>query len=414
MKTVGIVSEYNPFHKGHQYHIEAAKEACHAEAAVCIMSGSFVQRGEPSMFDKWSRAEMAVSNGADLVLELPFVYACQPAEIFALGAVKILNATGIINHLCFGSELGDIQYLYRIAELLSDEPKEFKQLLKKELEKGATYAHSISKAIEAYAGITNETQQWEEILKTPNNVLGIEYIKALKKLKSSIEPVTVKRIENNYNDADIAHSIASATAIRNEIKNFGLSDKALQSLPPKSYEIIKKLINIDKGPVFLQNFSDLILYKLRSISVEELNSFLNVREGLENRLKKQAAVSSDSEELISNLKTKRYTRTYLQRLLFHILLDLKREDIFSFKDINNPVYFRVLSFNDKGKFLLKQMKDSSVYPIITKAADYKASTTILDTMFRYDCMSTDIYNLGFKNNIYKKAGEDFYTSPSYI
>lgn len=412
MKTVGIVSEYNPFHNGHKYHIQAAKKVCCADYAVCIMSGSFVQRGEPAIFDKWSRAKMAVMNGADLVIELPVVYACQPAEIFALGAVKILNSMGIVDYICFGSELGDTNTLHKLAKLLHNEPEAFKELLKTQLEQGISYPKAVSNALSSYIG---EEQQSVigEILKNPNNVLGIEYLKALLTLKSSISPVTVKRIASSHNDTDIISGIASATAVRNEIRDNGISEKVKISIPENCTAIIEANAKSNRQPIYLNNFSDILLYRLRMVKEAELRNYLNIREGIENRLKKYALTSSDCNELIEAVKTKRYTRTYIQRLLCHLLLDMQRNDIALFKDLNCPSYIRVLAFNDNGKKLLKELKNRSAYPVISKAADFKCSDKRMSRMFAYDLLSTDIYNLAYKTPELKKGSEDYFTSPFY-
>lgn len=408
MKTVGIISEYNPFHNGHKYHIQEAKKACGADYAICIMSGSFVQRGEPAIFDKWSRSKIAVMNGADLVIELPVVYACQPAEIFALGAVKILNSAGVIDSICFGSELGDTGALCQLAKLLHSEPAAFRQLLKKQLENGVSYPKAVSNALSAY--IEKDPHSVDgDILKNPNNILGIEYIKALMTLNSSIEPIAVKRIASGHNDTGISSSIASATAVRNEIRNNGLSEKVRMSIPENSIDII----NSDRNPVCLNDFSDILLYKLRVIEEAELRKYLNIREGIENRLKKYAKTCSSCSELIESVKTKRYTRTYIQRLLCHILLDMNKDDISLFKNPNCPSYIRILAFNDNGKNLLKEIKNRSLYPVISKVADFNCSDERIVRMFAYDLLSTDIYNLAYKALEYKKGAEDYYTSAYY-
>lgn len=412
MKTVGIVSEYNPFHNGHKYHIQAARKACGADYAVCIMSGCFVQRGEPAMFDKFSRAQMAVMNGADLVIELPVVYACQPAEIFALGAVKILDSMRIVDYICFGSELGDTDALCRLAGLLQNEPKAIKKLFKEQIDKGISYPKAISYAVSHY--LNDESDSAENgILKKPNNVLGIEYIKALMIQKSSMEPVTVKRITSGYNDPGIAGSISAATAIRNEIKNNGISEKVRISVPENSLDIINKNIKSKRQPVYLNDFSDILLYKLRVTEEAELRKYLNVREGIENRLKKYSKTSSDCDELIESVKTKRYTRTYIQRLLCHLLLGIKKNSILQFKKPDYPSYIRVLAFNNKGKALLKEIKSRSVYPIISKVADFNCSDVRILKMFSYDLLSSDIYNLAYSTSSYRKGSEDYFTSPYY-
>ena len=411
LKTIGIVSEYNPFHNGHKYHIEESKRQCGAEAAVCIMSGSFVQRGEPAMFDKWSRAKMAVLGGADLVIELPFVYACQSAEIFSHGAIKILNAFESINYLCFGSELGKTDKLFKMAELLINEPPELQVKLKEFLSEGHTYPKAVSLALAAY--YSSSELPMSDIINTPNNVLGIEYIKSLMQQKSPIQPHAILRIANNYNDTEIKQPIASATAVRRELKGQGFSGKAKTSLPAESHQIIKELMDANKA-LFLDDFSDLILYRLRVMKDSDYLTFFNTKEGIENRLKKAAASSSNCENLIEKVKTKRYTRTFIQRLLIHILLDLKSQDVVSFKNPNNPAYIRVLCFNDKGKSLLNKIKKDSIFPIITKVASYKPQHEVLEKMFAYDIKATDIYNLGYKTPDYKLGGADFYKSPIYL
>lgn len=412
MKTVGIISEYNPFHNGHKYHLQAAKEACGAAYSVCIMSGSFVQRGEPALMDKWSRARMAVMNGADLVIELPVVYACQPAEIFALGAVKILNSMGIIDFICFGSELGDTEVLHKLAELLNNEPEAFREHLKAQLELGCSYPKAVSIALSSYMG-EEQKPAFENILKNPNNVLGIEYIKALMVLNSSIEPVAVKRIASSHNDVGITGSIASATAVRNEIKTYGISEKVKLSVPENCINLIKAYIKSGRHPMHLNDFSDMLLYRLRTIKEEELTKYLNVREGIENRLKKYAAASACCEELIDAVKTKRYTRTYIQRMLCHLLLDIQKTDTVLFKSPDCPAYIRVLAFNANGKTLLKKLKNSSAYPIITKVADFRSHDERISRLFGYDLRATDIYNLAYRTPEFKKGADDYFISPYY-
>ncbi len=412
MKTVGIISEYNPFHNGHKYHIQAAKEACGADYTVCIMSGSFVQRGEPSIFDKWSRSKSAVMNGADLVIELPVVYACQPAEIFAFGAVKILNSLGIVDHICFGSELGDTSALHRLANLLKNEPEAFRLLVKEQLEQGVSYPKAVSNALSHYAtdDIHNAA---DDILKNPNNVLGIEYIKALMSLQSSITPVAVKRIASGHNDEKITGCIASATAIRNEIKDSGISEKVRMSLPENSIGIISSNLRLNRHPVFMDDFSDILLYKLRTIEKSELLKYPYVKEGIENRLKKYAVASTNCEELIEAVKTKRYTRTYIQRLLCHVLLDIKSADISMFKSRECPSYVRVLAFNNNGKKLIKKIMDCCPYPVISKVADFRCTDKRISRMFAYDVQATDIYNLAYRTPGFRIAAEDYLTSPYY-
>ncbi|MFZ5352612.1 MAG: nucleotidyltransferase [Bacillota bacterium] len=413
MKVIGIVTEYNPFHNGHKYQIQAARDACNAEAVICVMSGSFVQRGEPAMFDKWSRAKMAVLSGADLVIELPFVYSCQPADIFAFGALKLLNATGIVDYVCFGSELGSTEPLAKLAQLLLDEPAALKQHLRNNLSLGYTYPKAMNLALSQYSAAEGHSDL-SHVLDKPNNVLGIEYIKAIKRLGSSIKPVTVQRIANDYNDKEIKSAIASATSIRSEINQNGVSDKVKMSVPKESLEIIQELYKAGKYPVTMDAFSDLLLYKIRNIEISHMKEFLNTVEGIEYRLKKYALSSANVDELITNIKTKRYTRTFIQRLLCHMLLDLKESTISKLKAADCPVYIRVLAFNNRGTQLLKRMKENEELPIITKVANYTPDNALLSEMLRYDLMSTDIYSLGYDDRRYKRGGMDYLISPAYI
>jgi predicted nucleotidyltransferase len=232
-------------------------------------------------------------------------------------------------------------------------------------------------------------------------------------LRSHIEPVAVKRIASEHNDTGITSDIASATAVRNEIKMNGLSEKVRLSVPENSIDIIQASMESNRHPLYLDDFSDILLYRLRMIEEADLRKYLNVREGIENRLKKYAQTSSNYEELIEAVKTKRYTRTYIQRLLIHLLLGMQKNDISLFKDLNCPSYIRVLAFNENGTRLIKEIKDLSTYPVISKVADFKCQDERIARMFAYDILSTNIYNLAYRTPAYKKGSEDYFTSPYY-
>ena len=405
MRIVAIISEYNPFHKGHKYHLEMAKEISSSNYAIAIMSGSFLQRGEPALFDKWSRAKMAVLNGVDLVIELPVIYSCQPAENFAYGAMKILDSLNIVDCLCFGSETGDIDKLKNIASLLINEPKVFKDEIKEKIAKGLSYPEALSNTIVSILG--------DDVL-TPNNILGIEYIKAKYLLKSAIDLYTIKRISNDYHDKNITSSISSATAIRNEIQNKGFTEALSSTVPPYTYDIIKKNTAMNKGPIFLDDFSDLILYQLRKMSITSLKKISHVKEGLEHRIKNQANKSGHIHQVIDLINTKRYTQSHIQRILFHSLLGINSKDTIKSKKQESQVYFRILGFNDNGREMLKEIKKSSPYPLITKTANFRSKDPFLNRMFYLDTLSTDIYNIAMKNLKFRKAKEDYFTSPLYI
>jgi predicted nucleotidyltransferase len=311
-----------------------------------------------------------------------------------------------------GSELGDTNTLHQLAELLQNEPEAFRLLLKKQLEKGVSYPKAVSDALSQYAGKDIHPAE-DDILKNPNNVLGIEYIKALMVLKSSIQPVAIKRIGSSHNDTGISGYISSATAVRNEIKSSGISDKVKMSLPENSIDIIDKNLKRNRHPVFMNDFSDILLYKLRTIEKTELISYPGVKEGIENRLKKYADTSSSCEELVEAVKTKRYTRTYIQRLLCHVLLDIKNSDVSLFKSFDCPSYIRILAFNNSGKRLIKSIMDKCPYPVISKVADFKCADNRISRMFAYDVQATNIYNLAYRTPEFRKGPEDYLTSPYY-
>ncbi len=235
-KVLGIVAEYNPFHNGHLYHLEKSKKDTGCSYTVAIMSGNFTQRGSTSLMDKWSKAQSAIECGVDLVIELPVFYAISSAENFAEGAIKILDSLKVVDHLSFGAETANIEILDKCADVLYNEPREYKSLLSHELKKGLSFPKAREKALMLYL---NDIRKFANVLSSPNNILGIEYLKALKKFKSNIQPITIPRYEVGYNDLSYTENTASSTAIRNMIKNNGFN--ALQSLmPAPSYSILLK------------------------------------------------------------------------------------------------------------------------------------------------------------------------------
>jgi predicted nucleotidyltransferase len=218
MKTIGIVAEYNPFHNGHLYQLQASRGQTGADCAVVVMSGNYTQRGEPAIVDKWARAEMALHSGADLVIELPVAYAMGSAEYFAYGAVKLLDSLNAVNMICFGSEAGSIEKLSAAAAILADEPESYKSYLKDYLSKGLSFPAARQKAISSYCKNTYGKDDLSSLLKSPNNILGIEYLKALRRLKSNIVPMTIERVGNEYNQAELTGKMSSATSIRKTIR----------------------------------------------------------------------------------------------------------------------------------------------------------------------------------------------------
>lgn len=313
-KVLGIISEYNPFHNGHLHHLNESIKALSPDYTVCIMSGNFVQRGDTALMDKWARTEVAIKCGIDLVIELPTVYAISSAENFALGAVKILDSISKNAILSFGSESGQLSVLEEFADILYSSPPEYVSLLNHELSVGNSYPKARENALLMYL---NDIRKYANVLSSPNNILGIEYLKAIRILKSNITPYTIKRKSVNYNDKKSIDGFASSTAIR----TFLSQDKDVKKLLPKeSYNILLDMINHGKVVNSLSLFEKEILYVLRKMSIKELSGIADVTEGLENRIKEASNRCNNLEDLISLIKSKRYTRTRIQRILLYCLL----------------------------------------------------------------------------------------------
>lgn len=326
--VLGIVSEYNPFHNGHLHHLNESKKITHSDYSIAIMSGNFTQRGETSIVDKWSKTKMAIENGIDLVIELPTLYSISSAENFASGAIKILESLGIVDYISFGSECADIDVLNDVANVLCTEPDEYKTLLSHELSKGISFPKAREKALMMYL---NDVRRFANVLSSPNNILGIEYLKALKRQKSNIQPVTVKREGSNYNDNSISkHSkFASASAIRNLCLSNNIS-LLKNVMPESSFNILND--NIRKGNIVnnISAFDKEIIYSLRKMSTDEIANLPDVSEGLEFAIKSAANECNSVVELLSIVDTKRYTKTRLQRILLSSILGITKKRYTSF------------------------------------------------------------------------------------
>ena len=390
-KVLGIIAEYNPFHNGHLYHLEQSKKITSSNYTVAVISGNFTQRGSTSLVDKWSRAEMALHSGVDLVIELPVLYATSSAENFAEGAIKILNSLEVVDYLSFGSETSVTDSLIKIANVLNNEPIEYKILLSQELKKGLSFPKARENALFLYLKNNN----FKNIISSPNNILGIEYIKALKKYKSNILPISIARFESGYNDITYSENIASATAIRNIVKNNGF-DILKNLMPIDSYKILMENIKIGHAIPDLSVFEKQIIYNLRTMSINEIAELPDVAEGLEFAIKKAANSCNSIVEFLNNIKSKRYTSTRLQRILLYSLLKFTKKDMELSKKINP--YIRVLGFNSRGKYLLSEI--SKVNPkleIITSVKKFmdNSNNKNLKTMLDKDIHATNIYTIGY-------------------
>lgn len=335
MKATGIIVEYNPFHNGHKLHLAEAKKK--GDLVIGVMSGNFLQRGEPGIFDKWTRANMALENNIDLLVELPVFYSTQSAEIFSYGAIDILDKLRVDN-LVFGSESSDIERLKKIAYLQIDKKELIDEKIKEKIKKGISYPNAINSVIEE---LLNE----KNILK-PNDILGIEYIKAIRKLNSPIEVDLIERRSVGYHDKEIVGDITSATSIREMIKNNNLED-IKKVMPIESFENLGI-------PTYLENFYFLLRYEILN-NFEELKDISDMEIGLDNRIFEMAVKYSDFHEFYKNLMTKRYTNGRIQRILIHILLKIDKKIIDRTK--NGITYVKILGFSKLGMRYLKEKKD---------------------------------------------------------
>ena len=415
MKTAGIIAEYNPFHKGHEYQIRYTKEKLKADYVIVAMSGDYVQRGTPALISKHARAEMALRCGADLVLEMPVSVSTASAEAFAMGGVSLLNSLGVVDMLCFGSESGEISALRELAEILVEEPEEYKKLLKSFLSEGLTFPAARSQALTEYfknprnfsgddfdgilTPLLNEVTQ---ILNTPNNILGIEYCKALLRLNSRIRPVTIRREGMGYHETTVPEGnstvaspdlqsptdfFASATAIRNLILQDSSDLDALASqIPKQAFPVFQKAVN--SGEFLTESSLDSILsYCLMKENGKNLSSYMDVSEDLARRIINQQNLLLSFSRSVSVLKTRELTQTRIQRALLHIILNIHTAPI-------QTPFARVLGFRRESSELLSQIKQHSQIPLITKLAD---AQNLLDSEGNQILSETV-----FSSNLYEK------------
>ena len=392
-KVIGIIAEYNPFHNGHLYHLQKSLQLTHSSYSVAVISGNFTQRGSTSLVDKWAKTEIAIKNGIDLVLELPLLYSISSAENFAEGAIKILDSLKVVDYISFGSESGDISTLNMIADILYKEPKAYKNILSHELSKGLSFPKARENALLMYL---NDIRRFSNVLSSPNNILGIEYLKALKKLKSPIIPVTIERYNAGYHDTTYNGNVASATAIRNIVKNNGW-DILRKVVPENTFSILLENIKVGHVVPDLSTFEKQIIYNLRKMSLQEIAELPDVSEGLENAIKNAANSCNSVVEFLNIIKSKRYTNTRLQRILLYALLGITKKDIaLSKKAIP---YIRVLGFNNKGKYLISEVaRANPKLEIITSVKKYMDTSNNKNSryMLEKDIWATNVYTIGYE------------------
>lgn len=431
MKVAGIIAEYNPFHNGHKYHIEETRRITEADYIIVVMSGNFVQRGSPALMDKYSRTRMALNNGADLVLELPVCYATGSAEYFATGAVALLDQLGIVDYLCFGSECGDVALLDETARLLLDTTSDWEAKTYAYMKEGFTYPSARYQALAQTLdsdGTSDHFVKISRVLTEPNNILGLEYIKALIKLSSNITPITIQRQSAHYHDAELTDQkmvtppiyqyypsnlpkpdkqiealISSATAIRNTLQSissvFDLTAIKM-SIPTDVYEYMMKRY-YSSYPVVDEDFSQILKYKLLTEDRNSLMGYVDITADLADRMTNHKDLHCSFEELLLSIKSKNLTRSRVNRAIIHILLNIKNDTFQEYCKNGYIFYARVLGFQKSASSLLRKVQDSERIPVITKLAQ---ATHELDSygskMLSTDILATHIYNQA----VYEKYG----------
>lgn len=406
MKIVGLITEYNPFHNGHLHHIQEAKRVAGADAAIVVMSGDYVQRGVPSIMPKRLRAEMALKCGASAVLELPVCYATGSAEYFALGAVSLLDRLGIIDSVCFGSECGDIDALSHVAEILTHEPEAYRSLLKNALKKGSSFPSARHRAILEYT----DNSRYASLLNDPNNILAIEYLKALKKLDSKIKPYAIKRKGSHYHDTTLASSsFSSASAIRSllaysgstlrtdhfggtfENTSFsGILGELEEQVPSSCLELLKDYHRV-LYPVYQNDFSLILKYKLLNKHPANLIRYQDVSQELANRICSQLNNFFNYKQFSELIKTRDVTQTRINRALLHIMLGLKKSDMDEYISNGFHYYARLLGYRkDRGKVISRIAVDSPL-PLLAKQSDSDALSQRGKKMLRNDILASNLY-----------------------
>ena len=407
MRVTGIIAEYNPFHNGHAYHLHRARELTGADHILVVLSGPFTQRGEPALVDKWARTRMALACGADLILELPFAYAAQSAEYFARGGVTILDKTRVVTDICFGMESDTLEPLKAIARAAARETRAFKKALKRSLKEGRSFPVARSEALsESLADVPGSLR---DMVKQPNNILAIEYLKSLLLLKSQINPVGVLREGAGYHDQQAAGAYASASSLRNMIGQGELS-AAAPYMPEPAYTILRECISDGRGPIFPANYDMAVLSCLRRTTPKTIAGWPDVSEGLENRLYRLAQETSSVKELIDAAATRRYTHARIRRILAYGLTGLTKRELEGYKRAGGPQYLRVLGFNESGAPLLKAIREQAKLPLImspAKALKEMRSRTARSQLL-LDIRAQNIYELGMPGKDTRIGNMDYY------
>lgn len=393
MKTTAIICEYNPLTNGHVKHLELAREETKADTILCVMSGSFTQRGDAAIADKYLRAEQAILHGADIVIELPTIYAISPADNFAFGAIKTISSFPDVQYISFGSETGDIAMLTKAAKLLSDEPKEYKDIFQSMLKEGVSFPKARSLALQKYAESNPEYSYLSTILDSPNNVLGISYISAAKKLNLKVKFHTIKRQGSDYNSDDIEETFSSATAIRKALEEGRLEDIKNQ-VPSSTFEMLKEYKPRDNA------LGSMMLFKLKTISGFDLEKYYDVTGGIHNRLKIAATNAINIEQALSQAKTKNYTMARLKRICLYALFDITQEDYSA--ALLCPPYCQILAIKSNRREDILPELNKTCKNILTRYSDVSNVDKSLRPMIRLDFTAQGTLSIANKVNYLNK------------
>lgn len=414
MKIVGIIAEYNPFHNGHLYHIQAALKVTEADVAVVVTSGDYVQRGAPAIMSKHLRTEMALQCGAAAVFELPICYATGSAELFALGAVSLLDALGA-DALCFGSECGDLSDLQQLSDILREEPAEYRQCLKNYVKEGISFPAARQRAVSEYLTAMDDSRK-ASLLDKPNNILAIEYLKALQKIGSPVTPYTIRRVSSAYHDNTLRSECSSASAIRRTLEHEEANLIQLETqIPPSCMDILKEFFH--RGyPVTIDDFSLLLKYKLLNTKEEELPLYQDVSEELAKRIHKMQNDFRSYTQFRELLMTRQLTRTRVSRALLHVLLNVKKTDVEHCLSDGVHYYARLLGFRKDCGNIVSEIARRTRLPLLTSPGKFNSSQfderaqknarQMLETdIFAsnlYNSVVTDKYKTSFNNDLSHK------------
>ena len=382
MKITAIIAEYNPFHNGHAYQIEQIRRQSEDTCILALMSGNFVQHGEPAVFNKFFRARLALLGGADIVLELPAGFSLQSASGFASGAVRILNALHCVDTLNFGSECGNLDVLQSAAEKIVLQETEWNTAVRSALLSGVSYQQAAVQALQQFAPGADLAQS--------NNLLALEYLIALLRTKSNIRPETVYRKSSGFNDTIISGPFASATAIRSAL-SAGNTEQLSVSVPRAVFQAINEYLQTE-NPVFLADYYEYILYALRCHTPQTLQKIQSVSEGYEHRILQCAKTAASFEEFLDSLMTKRYSKRRIQRILASVLLQITHEEIKSY-NTDRHLYARVLGFRKTSKRALALIAQNTSIPLYTRVSGFDRKNPLLAK----EIFASGIYALGQKN-----------------